>query len=146
MKRILSRTLWATYMRPIFLFVLTLSFGFQAKAQLVDDFEVINVLLAEFEKKELLPRDIYPLIPPPPESREKFIKLRDDLTPEDADSLFSRIERSYLYHSNDWGIPLPLLIKYLEEFPVANYSLKLVPVHQEHTPIASLPLPSILAI
>jgi len=38
-------------MRPIFLFVLTLSFGFQAKAQLVDDFEVINVQLAEFEKK-----------------------------------------------------------------------------------------------
>jgi len=51
--------LWATYMRPIFLFVLTLSFGFQAKAQLVDDFEVINVQLAEFEKKELLLRDIY---------------------------------------------------------------------------------------
>jgi len=90
-------------MRPIFLFVLTLSFGFQAKAQLVDDFEVINVLLAEFEKKELLPRDIYPLISPPPESREKFIKLRDDLTPEDADSLFSRIERSYETRTSSSG-------------------------------------------
>jgi len=81
-------------MRPIFLFVLTLSFGFQAKSQLVDDFEV--------EKKELLPRDI-PLIPPSPESREKLIKLRDDLSPEDADSLFSRIERSFETRTSSSG-------------------------------------------
>lgn len=63
-----------------------------------EDFKVISQLLFELEQQNWLPRDIYPIMPPPPESRAYFIELRDDLTPEQADSLFTIIESKYEQH------------------------------------------------
>ena len=60
-----------------------------------EDFKIISQLLFELEQRNWLPRDIYPILPPPPVSRAYFIELRDDLTPELADSLFTIIEERY---------------------------------------------------
>jgi hypothetical protein len=60
-----------------------------------EDFKIISQLLLELEQRDWFPDDIYPIMPPPPESRKSFIKLREDLTPEQADSLFTRIDSRY---------------------------------------------------
>ena len=76
-----------------FFLFLTLSFA-QAQGE-SEDFKIIGQLLFELEQKKWFPEDIYPVMPPPPGSRESFIKLRDDLTPGQADSLFTIIEIRY---------------------------------------------------
>lgn len=85
----------------IFFLIHTLSFA-QAQSD-YDDFEIVSQLLVELEQRDWFPEDIYPKLPPPPESREYFIELRDDLTPEQADSLFSRIEVEYEQHLKKIG-------------------------------------------
>jgi hypothetical protein len=80
--------------KSIFLtFFLTLSFSF-VQAQ-HEDFQIISQVLEELENRDWLLEDIFPRMPPPPESREYFIELRDDLTQDQADSLFTRIENRY---------------------------------------------------
>lgn len=60
-----------------------------------EDFNIISQILFELEQRNWLPRDIYPMMPPPPESRAYFIELRDGLTPDQADSLYTIIEIRY---------------------------------------------------
>lgn len=63
-----------------------------------EDFKIIATVLYELEQREWLAKDIYPIMPPPPESREHFIEIRDDLTPEEASVLFDTIEIRYQQH------------------------------------------------
>lgn len=63
-----------------------------------EDFKIISQLLFELEQRNWLARDIYPFLPPPPESRAYFIELRDDLPPQQADSLFTVIQLRYKQH------------------------------------------------
>ncbi len=60
-----------------------------------EDFKIVTQLLVELEQRNLLPADIFPHMPPPLESRKYFIELRDDLTREEADSLFTKIQIRY---------------------------------------------------
>lgn len=71
------------------------TFSFAQTQDGPEDFKIIGQLLFELEQRDWFAKDIYPLMPPPPESREYFIKLRDDLTPQLADSLFIRKKESY---------------------------------------------------
>jgi len=68
-----------------------------ANAQkLQEDFKIVTKVLAELENRNWFPADIYPILPPPPESKEWYRNLKkDDLTTQQADSLFDFFERKY---------------------------------------------------
>ncbi len=86
-------------MKSTLLFLLVIfSTSFSTAQEQFEDFKVISQLLFELEERNWFPDDIYPLMPPPPESREYFIELRVDLTAEQSDSLFTRIENKYEQH------------------------------------------------
>ncbi len=74
---------------------LILIFSYSQSQKVIEDPNIISQVLYELEKRNWFPEDVYPLMPPPPKSRNYFIELRDDLTPDHADSLFTRIERRY---------------------------------------------------
>lgn len=60
-----------------------------------EDFKIIATVLYELEQREWLAKDIYPIMPPPPESREYFIETQDDLTPQEASVRFDTVEIRY---------------------------------------------------
>ncbi len=79
----------------LFFLLLICSVSYSTAQEQPEDFKIISQLLFELEQRNWFPDDIYPLMPPPPESREYFIELRDDLTAKQADSLFTKIESQY---------------------------------------------------
>ncbi len=81
-----------------YLLLALLIFGAETKSQVLEDFEIAQIILTEMENKDLLAIDIYPRIPPPPESREYFANLRTELSKQESDSLFSRFESRYEEH------------------------------------------------
>lgn len=81
----------------LLLFLFVTSFFVKAQGE-TEDFKIISHLLYELEQKKWFPKDIYPRLPPPPASRETFIDSRNDLTPKEADSLYTKKKNDFNQH------------------------------------------------